>query len=131
MHILLERIKAIDELVERMKKGKEVPLVEILREEIEKLKRLNEQYEDSLRRKSIKTKEEEESKIKYTLSDGSVYVVHKLKKYKYLYDAGNSCITYEFPNGQIERTFPGGIKEIRAADGRIIIKHADKDYDVL
>jgi len=84
-----------------------------------------------LHRKRVKTKEETESKVKYVLSDGSVYVIHKTKRYKYLYDAGTGVMTYEFSNGQIERTFPAGIKEIRGTDGKIVIKNAEKEYDVV
>lgn len=126
-----EKISTIDRIIERMREKKEVSLTEVLREEIERLKKLNKEYEEVLNRKKVKSKEEIRGKVKYTLSDGSVYVVHKEKKYKYLYDANTSIFTYEFGNGQIERTFPFGIKEIRTPDGKIVIKSSEKEYDVL
>lgn len=129
--ILKERMNTVEGLIERMKKREEVSITELLKEEIEKLKRLNEEYEAVLTRKSVCQKEEKQGKIKYTLSDGSIYVVNKRKGYKYLYDSCTSIITYEFENGQVERTFPGGIKEIRASDGRILIKTSEREYDVV
>ncbi|KAI5187235.1 hypothetical protein NEHOM01_2031 [Nematocida homosporus] len=129
--VLWERIKALDGLIDRMKENKEIGLVEILREEIERLRRLNEEYEEVIQRKRVKSKEESEGKVKYWLNDGSVYVVNKDRKYKYLYDKSSGVVTYEFGSGQIERTFPGGIKEIRTADGKIIVKNSEKEYDIV
>lgn len=129
--VLKEKIKSIDHLVECMKKARNISALDILQEEIGKLRRLNQEYEGMLRRKAVKEKQETPRKIKYTLNDGSVYVVHKSKKYRYLYDAASSVVTYEFENGQIERTFPSGIKEIRTADGKIVIKESEKEYDVI
>lgn len=129
--VLKEKMERIDSLVMRIKENKETTLMDILKEEIAKLKKLNEEYESVLQRKSVRNKEESETKLKYTLNDGSVYVVHKAKKYKYLYDAASSVITYEFSNGQIERTFPAGIKEIRGPNGEIVIKLSDKEYEVI
>ncbi|KAI5190982.1 hypothetical protein NEMIN01_1315 [Nematocida minor] len=129
--VLKEKLSAIDRIIEKMKEKKEVTLTEVLKEEIDRLKRLNKEYEEVLNRKKVKSREESSGKIKYTLSDGSVYVVHKEKKYKYLYDANTSIITYEFGNGQIERTFPFGIKEIRTPNGKIVIKTSEKEYDLL
>lgn len=132
MEVLLkERIRLIDGLIERMRREKEVSIVEILKEEIDKLKRLNEDYESALQRKSVCRKEEAEGKTKYLLSDGSIYVANRAKGYKYLYDSLTSVVTYEFTNGQIERTFPGGIKEIRSPNGKIVIKTPDKEYDIV
>ncbi|KAH9387028.1 uncharacterized protein NEMAJ01_1924 [Nematocida major] len=129
--VLKEKLSAIDRIIERMKEKKEVTLTEVLKEEIERLKKLNKEYEEVLNRKKVKSKEESGGKVKYTLSDGSVYVVHREKKYKYLYDANTSIVTYEFGNGQIERTFPFGIKEIRTPAGKIVIKSSEKEYDVI
>ncbi|EIJ88130.1 hypothetical protein NEPAR06_2189 [Nematocida parisii] len=130
--ILKERLSVIDRLIRKIKEEKEVRVTDILKEEIDRLKRLNTEYEEVLSKKKVKSKEEVKgNKVKYTLSDGSVYVIHKQKKYKYLYDINTSIITYEFENGQIERTFPFGIKEIRMPDGKIVIKSSDKEYDIL
>lgn len=129
--VLKEKLSTIDRIIERMREKKEGTLTEVLREEIERLKRLNKEYEEILNRKRVKSKEENNGKIRYTLSDGSIYVVHKDKQYKYLYDANTSIVTYEFGNGQIERTFPFGIKEIRTPTGKIIVKTSDKEYDLL
>ncbi|KAI5192173.1 hypothetical protein NECID01_1828 [Nematocida sp. AWRm77] len=129
--VLKEKMERIDSLVMRIKENKEATLVDILKEEIEKLKKLNQEYESVLQKKSVRSKEESPGKTKYTLSDGSIYVVHKAKQYKYLYDAATSVITYEFSNGQVERTFPAGIKEIRGPSGEIIIKLSDKEYEVV
>jgi hypothetical protein len=71
------------------------------------------------------------SKIRYHLKDGSTYVVNRENKYRYLYDVGTKIITYEFSNGKIERTFPGGLKEIRHPDGTVTIRNGTKDYDFI
>jgi len=129
--VLKESVERIDRIIMKIKQNKETSLLDLLKEEIDKLKKLNEEYESVLSRKSIKSKEETNSKIKYRLNDGSIYVVDKLKQFKYLYDSGTGIVTYEFSNGQIERTFPAGIKEIRDANGKIIIKTSEKEYDVI
>ncbi|OAG29001.1 hypothetical protein NEDG_01140 [Nematocida displodere] len=129
--VLKEKVKSIDSIIAKMKTHGEHSLVELLKEEIDKLKRLNEEYETQLSNKTVKNKETTATKTKYTLSDGSIYVINKGKNYKYLYDSNTSVITYEFSNGQIERTFPTGIKEIRRTDGKIIIKTSEKEYDVI
>ena len=129
--VLKEKVSTIDRIIARMKDTADSTLMSMLKEEIDKLKQLNKEYERMLHRKRVKTKEETDSKVKYVLSDGSVYVIHKIKQYKYLYDAHTGVVTYEFSNGQIERTFPAGIKEIRGIDGKIVIKNAEKEYDVV
>ncbi|KAI5160118.1 hypothetical protein NEAUS03_0886 [Nematocida ausubeli] len=130
--ILKERLSVIDRLIQKIRDEKEVRVTDILKEEIDRLKRLNAEYEEVLSKKKVKSKEEiKGNKIKYTLSDGSIYVINKKKNYKYLYDINTSIITYEFGNGQIERTFPFGIKEIRMPDGKIVIKSSEKEYDLL
>lgn len=75
--------------------------------------------------------EHNKGKTRYYLHDGSTYVVSKNNKYKYLYDAKSRIITYEFDNGQIERTFPNGLKEIRYKDGSITIKNGSREYDYI
>ena len=49
-------------------------------------------------------------------------------EYRYLYNFKSKTITYEFENGQIERTFVNGMKEIRKSDGSIVIKTNAKEY---
>lgn len=104
-------------------------LIKILKEEIEKLKSLNNEYQLFLESKKVVHKDGKGSKTRYYLKDGSTYVVGK--NYRYLYDAKTKTITYEFLNGQIERTFQNGIKEIRHNDGSITIRNGEKDYETI
>lgn len=106
-------------------------LIDILKNEILKLKKLNNEYKQLLTDKKIINKEKSKNIVRYHLNDGSTYVINHTKKYKYLFDNKTKIITYEFENGQIERTFPNGIKEIRYADGSIGIRHGNNDYDYI
>ncbi|EQB60201.1 hypothetical protein NAPIS_ORF02207 [Vairimorpha apis BRL 01] len=115
--------------MEKIESQKKMSLVEILKNEINKLKELNEQYKEILDSKKVVHKETTKHKTRYFLKDGSTYVVRD--KYRYLYDSKSKIITYEFENGQIEKSFPNGIKEIRYSDGRVIIKNDNKDYDII
>lgn len=127
--IIKEKICCINRLMEEIEKNKRPSLVELLKNEIDKLKQLNDQYKEALQSKKVIHKEVNNKKIRYFLQDGSTYVVRD--KYRYLYDAKTKIITYEFDNGQIEKSFPNGIKEIRFSDGSLVIKSDNKEYDVI
>lgn len=124
-----EKIRCINTLMETIETKKKLSLVEVLKNEITKLKELNEQYKEILESKKVIHKEITKNKTRYFLKDGSTYVVRD--KYRYLYDSKSKIITYEFENGQVEKSFPNGIKEIRYSDGRVIIKNDNKDYDII
>jgi hypothetical protein len=129
--VLREKVEFIDSIVARMKRGESVSIVGVLKEETRKLQRLNREYEGALKKKSVVNKEDVGDKSRYRLGDGSLYVVNRKKGYRCLYDEATKTVTYEFSNGQVERTFPGGIKEIRCADGRVVVKSGEGDYEVL
>lgn len=129
--LLRDKMQFIDSVIARMKREEPLSVVGLLKEEIRKLQRLNREYENSLRRKSVLQREETEGKTRYRLGDGSLYVVNRRRGYKCLYDKATGVVTYEFGNGQVERTFPGGIKEIRCPDGRVAVKTGEGDYDIL
>lgn len=126
-----QKVSLIDALIKKMENKDKISLISILKTEIMKLKQLNQEYKKVVQEKKIVHEERKKNKTRYHLSDGSTYVVSHDKKYKYLYDANSRIITYEFENGQIERTFPNGIKEIRYADGSVGIRHGNKDYDLI
>ncbi|KAK1351148.1 hypothetical protein CWI38_0382p0080 [Hamiltosporidium tvaerminnensis] len=126
-----EKINSIQALIDKMENKKNFSLIEILKEEIIKLKNLNDQYKSYIDTKKVVHTDSLKNKTRYHLKDGSTYVVNKNGKYRYLYDASTKIITYEFSNGQIEKTFPGGIKEIRYPDGTITIRNGEKDYDCI
>lgn len=115
--------------MEQVESNKKPSLVELLKREIEKLKELNNEYKQSLDSKKVIHKEVTKNKVRYYLQDGSTYVIRD--KYRYLYDSKTKVITYEFNNGQIEKSYPSGIKEIRFSDGSIIVKSDNREYDVL
>ncbi|KAF7683821.1 hypothetical protein TCON_0975 [Astathelohania contejeani] len=129
--VIKEKIALIESLFQKMEKNKNVSLIEILKEEIIKLRALNEDYRLSLSNKKVIATEHKKTKYRYQLKDGSTYVVSKQGKYRYLYDSKTKIMTYEFSNGQVERTFPGGLKEIRYPDGSITIKDGTKDYEYI
>ncbi|KAF5141146.1 t-complex 10 [Vairimorpha ceranae] len=129
LKIIKEKINSINRLMEQVESTKKPSIIELLKKEIEKLRELNNEYKNILDSKKVVHKEIEKKKIRYYLQDGSTYVIRD--KYRYLYDAKSKVITYEFDNGQIERSYPSGIKEIRYGDGSIIIKNDNKDYDKL
>lgn len=104
-------------------------LVKILKEEIEKLKSLNNEYQIFLESKKVVHTDGKRNKTRYYLKDGSTYVIGK--NYRYLYDSKSKIITYEFSNGQVERTFPNGLKEIRHRDGSLTIKNGEKDHEYI
>ncbi|KAF9764804.1 hypothetical protein NGRA_0267 [Nosema granulosis] len=128
--ILKSKIDYINKIMNKIETNKRTSLVDILREEIDNLKKLNAEYKSVLDGKKVVHKEVENNKVRYFLKDGSTYVIKK-NKYKYLYDNNTKVVTYEFENGQIERTLPCGIKEIRYPDGSITIRSDDKDYEVI
>lgn len=121
----------LDALIKKMEKKEKISLVKILRDELVKLKELNKEYKKMINEKKVVHEEQNKGKIRYHLNDGSTYVVSRDKKYRYLYDANSRIITYEFDNGQVERTFPNGLKEIRYSDGSIGIRNGSKDYDYI
>lgn len=125
-----EKIQCIDALMERIGNNKEVSVIDVLKEEIYKLRKLNEEYKGILEAKKVVHKDQLQNKTRYYLKDGSTYVVRN-NQYRYLYDAKIKVITYEFCNGQIEKTFPLGLKEIRYPDGTITIKNGPKDHDYI
>lgn len=90
---------------------------------------MNDEYQMLLDSKKVINTERKRDKTRYFLKDGSTYVVGR--NYKYLYDAKTRIITYEFANGQVERTFPTGVKEIRHSDGSIVVRCGEKDYDLI
>ena len=125
-----EKVESIDALMKQMDEKKSISVVDILKEEVLKLRRLNEEYRKALEAKRVVHKDQVQSKTRYYLKDGSTYVV-KGNQYRYLYDAKTKIITYDFFNGQIEKTFPCGLKEIRHPDGTITIKNGAKDHDYI
>ncbi len=130
MITIKSKIRFIDDLLSKIENNEKSPLLSVLENEIEILNDLNNKYKEQLDKKKVYKKEQSNNKIRYYLNDGSVYFI-KHHEYRYLYDAETKIVTYEFENGQIERTFPNGLKEIRRKDGSVIIKHGIKDYDYL
>ncbi|EPR77940.1 T-complex protein 10 [Spraguea lophii 42_110] len=126
-----EKIDLINSLFMQMENKPGVSLIDILKEEITKLKKLNKEYKELIDGKSIVHTEKRTSKTRYHLADGSTYVVDRNNKYRYLYDVKTKIITYEFPNGQVEKSYPVGIKEIRYPDGTIGVRTGNKEYEYL
>ncbi|KAM0675201.1 hypothetical protein GVAV_000853 [Gurleya vavrai] len=124
--IAKEKINFIESLLQKMDQ-KKASVIDILKEEINKLKKLNDEYESFLQSKKVIHTDRNRNKTRYYLQDGSTYVVSK--NCRYLYDSKTKIITYEFENGQVERTFPCGLKEIRHSDGSITIRNGTKDYE--
>ncbi|KAI5173825.1 hypothetical protein PAEPH01_2049 [Pancytospora epiphaga] len=125
--IIHGRIKYIDEILSRLENKQAPTLLGFLRDEIEQLRTVSTQFQSAKESKKVMRMEEKCGKKRYYLADGSVYVV-KEHEYRYLYDACTKVVTYEFSNGQIERTFESGLKEIRRKDGSIVIKGGSGDY---
>lgn len=126
-----QKIFLINALIQKMENKNKISLITILKNEISKLKELNNEYKAIINEKKIVHEEKTKGKIRYHLSDGSTYVISNDKKFRYLFDIKTRIITYEFENGQIERTFPNGIKEIRYPDGSVGVRHGNKEYDYL
>ncbi|RVD91902.1 hypothetical protein TUBRATIS_16220 [Tubulinosema ratisbonensis] len=124
-----ESSKFIEQLLSRIDRN-ESGLKDLLKEEIENLKVLHIEYKKCLEEKKVIYEDRQPCKTRYFLKDGSTYVVDLKGNYKYLYDNKNRSITYHFNNGQIEKTFSNGIKEIRYPDGSVCIKFGEKDYDL-
>ena len=123
-----ERISILDSVLGRMETENDG--LSVVEGEVAKLAGLVAQYRDAQGDKKVVRRDFSGGKSRYFLKDGSVYVTHG-SKYRYLYDARSKVITYEFANGQIERTFPCGLKEIRCTDGSIVIKTDANDYERL
>lgn len=124
------KMQYVDELITKTENRDAPSIYAILRSEIDALKSQIAELKVSSEEKKVVGKEEKASKTRYYLKDGSVYVV-KGKEYRYLYDAKTRVVTYEFENGQIERTFDHGLKEIRRRDGTIVIKTGPRDFDYI
>ncbi|KAM0680842.1 hypothetical protein GINT2_001116 [Glugoides intestinalis] len=124
------KMKYIEELLCKMENHESPSMTSLLKNELEQLKQhvvcLKEQGEE----KKVVGKEVNGIRTRYYLKDGSVYVV-KGREYRYLYDSKTKMVTYEFENGQIERTFENGLKEIRKRDGSVVIKTGSKEYDFI
>lgn len=124
------KIKHIEELLFKLENKENITITAILQDELKNLKEMCLEYKKTTEDKKVIRKEESSGKTRYYLKDGSVYVTRG-KEYRYLYDTKTKIVTYEFDNGQVERTFASGIKEIRKKDGSIIIKSNVNDYDHL
>lgn len=130
MEAIQYKMKHVDELLTKLESREAPSIVALLQREIEELRALSAQFQQLRDGKKVVRKEERNSKMRYYLKDGSVYVV-KSNEYRYLYDARTKVVTYEFENGQVERTFESGLKEIRQQDGSIVVKNGAKDYEYL
>ncbi len=124
------KMKYIEELLTKLENRESPSVISILKEEMEQLKQQIMEIKSKNEDKRVVGVEESGNKSRYYLKDGSVYVV-KGKEYKYLYDSKSKVVTYEFENGQVERTFQNGMKEIRRRDGSIVIKTSPKDFEYL
>lgn len=125
-----DKMVYIEELLSKLENKENIPVTSVLEDELRSLRLLCIEHKKFDEDKKVTKKEESGSKMRYYLKDGSIYVIKK-NEYRYLYDAKTKVVTYEFENGQIERTFANGIKEIRKKDGSIIIKDGIKDYEYL
>ncbi|KAL6122783.1 hypothetical protein NUSPORA_00040 [Nucleospora cyclopteri] len=129
--LIKAKIELLDELITKMENKENLDITDVLKREIMELKAMNEGYVTGKNAKLVINSERGKNKTRFFLKDGSTYVVTNkgINDYKYLFDATTKTITYEFGNGQIERTFKNGLKEIRMPDGRIYIKHGTLEYD--
>lgn len=127
---ILIKINYIEELLSKLENHEAPSILEIIKNELNSLRKLADEHKIKSEEKKVIGREDKEGRTRYFLKDGSVYVV-KGRKYRYLYDAKSKIVTYEFENGQIERTFENGVKEIRRKDGSIVVKTGSKDYDFL
>lgn len=117
--IIEEKIKTIESLI-NLTKTPSLQLLSLIKNEIETLKNLQKNMPKS--KKKVAHTERKLTKTRYHLEDGSTFVTSNDGSYKYFFDATSKSITYEFGNGQIERTFPNGVKEIRYSDGSVYVK---------
>jgi hypothetical protein len=127
---ILSKIKYIEELLTKVENHETQSILTIIRNELDELKKISIEHKKQSDDKKVVGREDKGGKTRYFLKDGSVYVI-KGRSYRYLYDSKTNVVTYEFENGQIERTFENGIKEIRQKDGSIVVKTGLKDYDYL
>ncbi|KAI4291445.1 hypothetical protein PAPHI01_0719 [Pancytospora philotis] len=130
MEAIQVKMKYIDELLTKLENKEALTVVAMLHKEIEDLRALNTECQSIKDGKKVVRRDEKCGKSRYYLKDGSVYVV-KNHEYRYLYDSKSKVVTYEFANGQVERTFANGLKEIRQRDGSIVIKSSAKDYEYI
>ncbi|ELA41442.1 uncharacterized protein VICG_01547 [Vittaforma corneae ATCC 50505] len=124
------KMKYVEELLTKLENREAPSVTTLLKEEIDRLKQQILELKAKNEEKMVVGKEENGSRVRYYLKDGSVYVV-KGREYRYLYDAKSKVVTYEFENGQIERTFQNGLKEIRKKDGTVVVKTGPKDFDYM
>ena len=124
------KINYIEELLSKLENHETPSIIDIIKKELINLRKMTEECKIKSDEKKVVGREDKEGRTRYFLKDGSVYVV-KERKYRYLYDAKSKVVTYEFENGQVERTFDNGVKEIRRKDGSIVIKTGEKNYDFL
>ena len=129
--VIESKLELIEYLIEQMSKNEVIDALEILKREMDELRKLNEIYIKDQDNKQVVKSEQSLHKTRFYLKDGSTYVVTKrpTKNYKYLFDSKTKVITYEFENGQIERTFECGLKEIRTSDGKVFIKTDNSEYE--
>lgn len=124
-----QKINLIEKLKKKIDESQNYQLFDILKKEIDELKFLMKAFKASLQSKRVIYLQKSENKKKYFLEDGSTFVIGS--NCKYLYDTSDNSMTYEFSNGQIEKTFKSGIKEIRYPNGAIAIKYEDKTYEIV
>lgn len=127
---ILVKMKYIEELLTKVENHEAPSILTIIKNELIELKKAAEEQKKRCEEKKVIGKEEKMGRTRYFLKDGSAYVV-KGRNYRYLYDSKSKVVTYEFENGQIERTFENGIKEIRRSDGTVIIKTGQKEYEFM
>ncbi|KAI5149446.1 hypothetical protein ENBRE01_0904 [Enteropsectra breve] len=128
--IIEMKISYLEDIISKVENGEGLSVLDLIKNEIKALGELNKGYQEENENKTVVKRENGPLKNRYYLKDGSVYVV-KGRDYRYLYDAKSKVVTYEFENGQIERTFPSGLKEIRNKAGNVIIKNGAKEYEYL
>lgn len=124
------KMKYVEELLSKLENHEAPSVTALLKEELAQLRQHVADLKLQSEEKKVVGKEESTGRVRYYLKDGSVYVV-KGREYRYLYDAKSKVVTYEFENGQIERTFENGLKEIRKKDGSLVIKTGPKEFDYI
>lgn len=123
-----ERMKYMEEIITKLENKENIGIESVIEWELRILKNLCKEKKVNESAKAVIRKEIKGAMTRYYLKDGSIYVV-KGKDYRYLYDYKSKIMTYEFGNGQIERTFSTGLKEIRRPDGTIEIKDGESEND--
>ncbi|KAF7696527.1 hypothetical protein CDIK_1795 [Cucumispora dikerogammari] len=127
--LITQKILTIEEIQKTIDETENYKLLKVFKKEVNILKELIKKYKTEIESKKVIYMQTHEDKQKYYLEDGSVYV--NGDKFKYLYNIKDGSVTYQFNNGQLERTFACGFKEIRYADGSIVIKMNDKTQEII